>query len=312
MVYAVIGSGGVGGYYAARLVSAGATVHLLARSAAAALSRDGLTLQSVDGDRHLPTGGRFVVHEDWATMPSAEVVVVAVKAAANPQVVPRLSAVAAEGGTVVLVQNGIDGEPAYAAALPGREVLGGLAFLASQRTAPTVVQHIGYGALTLAAYRPGYAPGPVGPGGQRLAADLQRAGTPAVLAEDLLAARWTKLVWNIPFNGLTVLLGARTDALVADPAARRLAAGVMAEVVEAAAADGRPLPAGTARAMLAATDAMAPYAPSMKVDYDERRPLELGAIYRAPLARAAAAGAAMPRTAALADALTFLDARNRA
>jgi 2-dehydropantoate 2-reductase len=87
---------------------------------------------------------------------------------------------------------------------------------------------------------------------------------------------------------------------------------VIAEVVEAAAADGRPLPAGTARAMLAATDAMAPYAPSMKVDYDERRPLELGAIYRAPLARAAAAGAAMPRTAALADALTFLDARNQA
>lgn len=313
MTYAVIGAGGVGGYYTGQLLRAGATVHLLARSGAHELRRDGLTIRSADGDgdAHFPTDGGLTVHDDWRTLPAADVALVCVKASANAQVAAQLAAVVPEGGTVVLVQNGIDAEPEYAAALPGRQVLGGLAFLASQRTAPAVVDHYGYGALTLAAYRDSYAPTAIGPGGMRLAADLSRAGTPAVLADDLLTARWTKLVWNIPFNGLTVLLDTRTDAIMADADSLPLVAELMAEVVAAAAADGRLLPDGTVDGMLAATRAMAPYAPSMKVDFDHRRPLELGAIYTAALARARRSGTAMPRTAMLATALAFLDARNR-
>ena len=128
---------------------------------------------------------------------------------------------------------------------------------------------------------------------------------------DLGVARWRKLVWNIPFNGLSVVLDASTDELLADPATRRLVTDLMDEVIDAAAAVRSRVDPSFRDQMLATTDAMTPYAPSMKLDHDAGRMLEIEAIYDAPLAAAAAAGGAMPKTAALRDQLRFVEGRDR-
>ena len=309
--YAVIGVGGVGGFYGMHLARTGVQVHFLIRSGVA----PGAALELASGDRNwsLQPGIDCQVHADWSDIPEVDTVIVAVKATANDEVIPRIANIVRPGGAVVIAQNGLDAEPRYAAALPDDvDVIGGLAFLASHRSSPTSFVHVDYGALTLGRYREGYRAAASSAAMVALADDLARADVPVVLTSDLLSARWQKLVWNIPFNGLSVLLDARTDALMADGAATGLVRDLMAEVVSAAHADDRELPGELLDHMIAMTRVMKPYAPSMKLDYDSGRPLEVDAMYRAPLARARRAGAAMPRTAMLADSLTFLAARRRA
>jgi len=306
--YAVIGTGGVGGFYGIHLARTGSTVHFLIRSAGD--PRAPLTLRSGDRTWQVQPGRDCTVHRRVATMPQVDVVLVAVKATANQQVAAAAGSLVRPGGGLVLLQNGIGCEPLYAAGMPGgSELVGGLAFLASHRDSPSSFVHVDYGALTLGRYAEGYQPTAAGPVMRRLADDLARAEVPVALVDDLLAARWQKLVWNIPFNGLSVLLDARTDALMGNQASRSLIADLMAEVVAAAAADGRVLPANLAEQMLALTATMKPYAPSMKLDYDAGRPMEVEAMYAAAIERAGRSGAGMPRTQMLADALTFMGVR---
>ena len=163
----------------------------------------------------------------------------------------------ADGG-ILLVQNGIGVEPDFAAAAPGREVLGGLAFLCSRRISPRQIEHLDYGTLTIAAHTAEDAAAGVTPLMRAIAADLGAAGTQAVLDEDLVRARWRKLMWNIAFNPLSVILDATTDELVADPAALDLIRTLMAEVAAAAAAEGRDLPHALIDDLVAATARMAP------------------------------------------------------
>ena len=127
---------------------------------------------------------------------------------------------------------------------------------------------------------------------------------------DLHQARWQKLVWNIPYNGLSVLLGASTTPLMADADSRELIKALMAEVVQGAIACGHDIPAGYADHLFMVTERMPDYWPSMYHDFLHKRPLELAAIYARPLAAARAAGCEMPRIEALYRSLSFIDRRN--
>jgi len=131
------------------------------------------------------------------------------------------------------------------------------------------------------------------------------------LAEDLLTARWKKLVWNIPFNGLSVVLGAATDEMIANKHTRALAEVLMNEVLLGAqAVHQRRISPGFVQEMLAATAKMKPYRTSMKLDYDAGRPLEVEAIFGTPLRLAQQAGASVPHLEMLYQQLKFLDARS--
>ena len=118
-------------------------------------------------------------------------------------------------------------------------------------------------------------------------------------------------MWNLPYNRLSVLLNAGTEALMADPDSRGLIRSIMLEACGAAAACGHPLPDGLVDRMLAVTDHMPNYLPSMYHDHANGRPMELDAIYAATLAAAAGVGFAMPKTEALNQMLRFLSAHNR-
>ena len=121
-------------------------------------------------------------------------------------------------------------------------------------------------------------------------------------------ARWRKLVWNIPFNGLSVVLDASTQEMLASTPIRSLVTDLMDEVIAAARACGSDVDPSFRDEMLATTDAMTPYAPSMKLDHDAGRALEIAAIYDAPIAAASPAGAPMRKVEVVRDQLRHLNA----
>ena len=209
------------------------------------------------------------------------------------------------GATVVVLQNGLGTEERVRREVPAAgAVIGGLCFVCAHRIRPGRADHLDYGAVTLAPLEPeGTAQA------QAVATDLAAAGVESSVAAELGTARWRKLVWNIPFNGLCTLLDATTAELVADGASRALVSDLMDEVVSAARAVGHDLPLGARDEMLGLTERMRPYAPSMKLDHDAGRPLEVDAIYGAPIRAARSAGAPMHRVEVLEAALRFLGQR---
>lgn len=304
--YAVVGMGAVGGLYGGRLAAAGHAVHFLVRSGASAIRATGLHVTSVDGDIVLD---EVQVHDHVEEVPAVDVVIVAIKTTANWALAELLPALAGPDSTVVMFQNGLGAEEQALAAVPAATVLGGLCFVCSLQRGPGRIEHVDYGAVTVAEHRSDGTPAGITPAVERLVDDLGGAGVRTSAAPDLVLARWKKLVWNVPYNGLSVVLDAGTDELMADLSARALVHALMQEVQTGAASQGRTIPDAFVEQMLADTEAMTPYRTSMKLDFDQGRPLELDAIYREPVERAVAAGSAMPRVEALAHALAFLDAR---
>jgi 2-dehydropantoate 2-reductase len=237
-----------------------------------------------------------------------DAVMVAVKTTANAALPELLAPFDRPGTTVVVLQNGLGVEATVAGLVPAATVLGGLCFVCSHKVGPGHVRHLDYGFMTVAQHTSDGSPAGVTGEVAAVVQDLQASGTDAIADPDLALARWRKLVWNVPFNGLSVVLNAATDRLIGDPAIRALAGGVMQEVVDGAlAVTGRPLEADVVDRMLTHTETMIPYAPSMKLDYDAGRPMEIDAIYGAPRRAAEAAGCPMPRSATLEAQLRFLD-----
>ena len=303
----IIGTGAIGGFYGLMLAKAGHDVHFLLRSEYQAVVANGLRLNSaVHGQLHLQPVQAW---GDPAEMPPCDWLLVGAKTTSNAQLAPVITRLSRSGTRVVLLQNGLAVEEQLRPLLPDNlHLLGGLCFICTHRAAPGVIEHQALGAVNL-----GYHSGPAR-AGESLAiveegAELFRsAGLESVAMADLQQARWQKLVWNVPYNGLSVLLGAGTTRLMANADSRALILELMREVVQGAAACGQVLPEGYPEKLLATTERMPDYLPSMYHDFQHKRPLELQAIYAAPLAAAAAAGCELPKMRMLHQALRFLDA----
>ena len=305
----IIGSGAIGGFYGLMLARAGFDVHFLLRSEFAAVASQGLQVNSaVHGNLHLDN---VQAYQSAADMPPCDWLLIGAKTTSNAELAPLISQAAAPGAKVVLMQNGLAVEDELRPLLPDSlHLLGGLCYICAHRSAPGVVEHQALGSVNL-----GYHSGPASDADSRLqileqgSALFQAAGLDSTAMAELNQARWQKLVWNVPYNGLAVLLNSATTALMGNGDSRTLIQAIMQEVVDAASACGYQLPAGFAGKLLAATDRMPDYLPSMYHDFALQRPLELHAIYAAPLAAAAQAGCAMPRTEMLYQTLRFLEQR---
>ncbi len=304
--YAILGTGALGGFYGARLCRSGADVHFLVHSDFEQVHRHGLVIDSKDGDFVLPT---VQAYHDVREMPRCDVVVVALKATQNQLLPSLLPPVLADRGVVLLMQNGLGGEEEAAQAAPGHAVLAGLSFLCSNKVGPGHIRHLDYGSVRFAAYSPDSAPVGVRERMRDIAQDFADAGIQVDTKDDLLLARWQKLVWNIPMSGLSVVLDTDTQKLMADPHTRALIEDLMREVVAGARACGRHIHDTFVGKMIDMTLAMPAYRASMKIDFDEGKPMEVEAIYGNPLRAARQAGAAMPLVETLYRQLKFLDAR---
>jgi 2-dehydropantoate 2-reductase len=304
--YAVIGVGAIGGYYGARLAAAGHKVHFLARTDYDHLRVKGLRVDSSAGGITL---AEVSVFERPEQVPEVDVVVLAVKTTDTDSALPLLAPLVGEGTAVLVLQNGLGVEAPIAATVPGTPVIGGMCFICSNKVGPGHIRHLDYGRVTVGEHTDDPAGAGVTPWVEAISTDLEGAGLPVQRIENLVSGRWHKLVWNIPYNGLSVVLDAGTDELMGDPHTRTLVEELMHEVVTAAGACGHPIEAGFAKDMLTTTDVMRPYKTSMKLDAEAGRPLEIEAIYRTPVSMAERAGYRMTRTAMLLSELEFLDAR---
>jgi 2-dehydropantoate 2-reductase len=306
----IIGTGAIGGFYGVMLARAGFDVHFLLRSEFDAVARDGLTVDSqVHGLLKLDKVQAYACAAD---MPPCDWLLIGAKTTGNGGVASAIVQAAAPGAKVLLLQNGLGVEDALRAELPDAlHLLGGLCFVCVHRTGPGQITHQAFGAVNIG-YHSGPADAPTRKHWVEQGASLfHQAGIDSVAMDNLDQARWQKLVWNVPYNGLSVLLNASTTPLMADADSRALIQGLMAEVVQGAQACGHVLPEGYAEHLLKVTGHMPDYRPSMYHDFTERRPLELDAIYARPLATALAAGCDMPKVRALYHALAFIDRNNR-
>jgi 2-dehydropantoate 2-reductase len=307
----IIGTGAIGGFYGLMLARAGYDVHFLLRSEYEAVRQNGLQVNSaVHGSLHLDS---VQAYRAAADMPKCDWLLIGAKTTSNAELAPLIAEAAAEDAKVVVLQNGLGIEAGLRQMLPDNvHLLGGLCFICAHRSALGVVEHQALGGVNL-----GYHSGPTeGLEHQQALVEegvalFRAAGVGSNPAANLDQARWQKLVWNLPYNGLSVLLDAGTKPLMANSDSRALVRSIMLEACGAAAACGHPLPEGLVDRMLMTTDHMPNYLPSMYHDQAHGRPMELDAIYAAPLAAAASAGFAMPKTEALYQALCFLSTRDR-
>lgn len=301
MIYSIIGTGGIGGYYGGCLARAGKEVHFLLHKDYNFVREHGLQVNSCRGDFHLDGVNAY---DNSADMPASDVVIVALKSINNPLLKDLLPPLLKPDTLVLLIENGIGVEAQVQAMFPQALLAAGLAFICTAKTGPGVVHHQDLGKLTIAPYTPGAE--------QRTAEvirDFTEAGVKAVTAE-YLEARWKKQVWNMPFNGMTVALNTSTDALMANPSTAALIRAQMLEVIAAARALGvKNIDENFADLMLEMTAGMKPYAPSMKLDHDFGRPMEIGAIYTEALRQAREAGCPMPRLEMLEAQLRFIEGR---
>lgn len=285
MKYAIIGTGAIGGYYGGKLANAGFDVHFLLHSDYDYVRQHGIQVNSCNGDFHLDAPN---IYNNVEEMPKVDVVIVALKSTNNHLLRQLLAPLLNPDTLVLMIQNGIGIEPDVEKLFPDAWLAAGLAFICSNKTKPGIVDHLFYGNINIGNYS---APKPVI---DTLIADFDKAGVKA-FDVDYLEARWKKAVWNMPFNGMSVVLNAQTDQLLADASTRTLIKAQMMEVVMAANALGvENIDEAFADKMIANTDAMVPYSPSMKLDHDYHRPMEVYYLYTRPIQEAASAGVDMP------------------
>jgi 2-dehydropantoate 2-reductase len=310
--YAMIGTGAIGGYYGACLQRGATEVHFLLHSDYDQVVQQGLAIESIAGNFALP---QVQAHRTTATMPPIDVVVIALKTTQNSLLPELLAPILGPQTAILTLQNGFGIEDDLAQCVGSRPILGGLCFICANKVGPGTIRHLEYGHVLLGQYHPDHQPAEVSSLVRAIAADFQAGQVDIEVTDDLRLARWRKLVWNIPFNGLSVVMNATTDKMIADPNIRQLAEHLMSEVLEAARQDGEALSPGQGRhlsedlipQMIVHTDQMTPYRTSMKIDFDEGRLLEVEAILGNPLRAAQAVGAAVPRIEMLYHQLKAID-----
>jgi 2-dehydropantoate 2-reductase len=286
---AIVGAGALGGYYGARLAQHGHEVHFLIRGDYDAVRKNGLVVRSCNGDFTLPPN-RVKAYRSPADMPKVDLVVVTLKTTSNDQIESLVRPLLHETTTVLTLQNGLGNEDHLARLFGPARILGGIAFVCINRKGPGVIEHTSHGLIRVGSF----AGGAADPRAAQVARFFTESQVRCETVENLLATRWLKLAWNIPFNGLGAVMDLTTDRLIGTQAGEALVRTLIAEVIAAAAADGVVLPPDTIDNQINPTREMGAYRSSMQVDRQEHRPLEFEAILGEPLRRAKAKGVATP------------------
>jgi 2-dehydropantoate 2-reductase len=317
MKIAVVGCGAVGSFYGAKLCRDGHDVHFLLRSDYDVVRRKGVLIRSKQSD--------FQVQPKCATEPQAigpsDLVLVALKATANEELPRLLPPLVAKRTAVITLQNGLGVEEQLSATVMPEQVLGGLAFVCLNRVEPGVVHHIDHGNIVLGEYaRDAYSRT------REIAFIFNHARIKCEVTSDLARARWEKLIWNIPFNGLGVASAAgldaaftgrieteerqaclTTDLLLADAGWTKLVRDLMAEIIAIARALGHKVEEAQAEVNIERTLTMGAYKPSTLLDFERGQPLELKSMFLEPLRCAREAGVWTPRLEALCAVLSGLN-----
>lgn len=285
---AIVGAGAVGCYYGGMLARAGEDVHFLMRSDLGHVREHGLTIHTRGEALHLPKVQASASTEEIGP---CDFVIIALKATGNLALEKLVPPLLGPETALLTLQNGLGNDEFLAERWGTERVMGGLCFVCLNRTAPGVIEHFDHGSISIGEFR--CAP----QARTRVIVEaFARAGMDANVVENLLTERWRKLLWNIPFNGLSIAAGGATVAdVMADPGLHDLARNLMSEVLDAARWLGHQIPDSFADFQIERSGSMGAYKPSSMLDWELGHPVEVEAIWGEPLRQGVSAGAKMGR-----------------
>jgi 2-dehydropantoate 2-reductase len=293
----IFGTGGIGGYFGARLQASGETVVFAARGAFAEALRDnGLQVHSQQGDLHL---SEMELYDPEQTKP-VDVVLICTKMGALAEAIEAVRPVLHEDTAVIPLQNGVESVDLLAAALPADNVLGGVAYISAHIEEPGVIRHNTEHARIVFGELSGEATGRA----LDLRNRLERAGLGVVLSDDIRRALWEKFVTLAPLAGACSFYRKDIGGVRAEAEGRRLLQDLAGECIAVGRAQSIALPDDVEEKTVARFDELGgAVKPSMLVDLERGKPLELEWLTGATVRLGAAAGVPTPASSRVYEAL---------
>jgi 2-dehydropantoate 2-reductase len=303
---AIMGSGGVGGYFGARLAHGGADVTFIARGAhLAALRANGLTIASDHDPLHIP---EVVATDDPATIGPVDIVLFGVKLWDTEAAARQILPIVTPDTGVISFQNGVQKDDLLRPIIGPNALIGGVAYVGTTIARPGVIAQTG----TMQRLLFGEYDGRVSARTTVLLEACRAGGINAEISPDIRREIWQKFVFLVGLSGATASMRRTLGPIRENPLTRKFLSDVMEEVVAVGRAHGVALPADFAAQRLAFADSLPPdMTASMHHDLEQGRPLELEWLSGAVVDLGAAVGVPTPANRAVRDIL-LLHAGGRA
>lgn len=289
MRLAVIGAGGVGGYFGGKLAHGGADVAFIVRGKTLeALRTNGLRVDSINGDFVLP---KVNATDDPKSVGPVDVVLLAVKTSQIPEVLQNIAPLIGDGTAVIPMENGMDA-PEQVANAAGREhAMGGLCAIVSFIAAPGHIRHVASDPFLMFGELNNAKSDRV----TRIQQAMTAAGVVAEVPADIHRAMWTKFLFIAPLSGIGAVTRVPAGVWRAMPELRDLAQRAVAEIIAVANARGVQLAPDAIEATMGRYDSLAPDATSsLQRDIMQGKPSELDAQLGAVVRMGREAGVATP------------------
>lgn len=306
MRIAIMGAGGIGSYYGARLQDGGADVTFIARGEhLRAMQRDGLTIEDASPLR-LP---KVAATDDPSSVAPVDVALVCVKLKDTEAAGRAIKPILKQGAAVISLQNGVQKDDILAPIVGREALLGGAAYISAFVTKPGTVKKLGQ--LERLAF--GEYDNSRSPRAEAFLAACKAGGINADIPANMLLELWQKFTFLTGTSSVTASMRSTIGPIRENPLTRQFILDVMREVVAVGRARGVPLAPDFAETRLAVLDSLAPeMQASMAVDLGQGKPLELPWLAGAVVDLGAKAGVATPCCRAVRDILTlYVDGQKR-
>jgi 2-dehydropantoate 2-reductase len=306
MKIAVIGAGGVGGYFGGRLAAAGNDVTFVARGAhLKAMREKGLQILSALGDVHIqPVSVAENIHE----VESADLVLISVKLWDLESLAGSLSHLVGRGATILSLQNGIQKDDILRKSLPSASIVGGACYIQSVIAEPGVIRHSGMlQRLVFGEYD--------GKQSTRLNVFLEaamQAGIDAEISNDIQRVLWQKFIFLVGLSGTTTSIRQPIGPILKNSQTRSFLLDVVREVVNVGRASGISLPENFADQQMGVFDGLPEtMTSSMHHDLQQGNRLELPWLSGAVAALGESHGIPSPCNRAISDILAIYSSGTR-
>jgi 2-dehydropantoate 2-reductase len=273
MKFLIHGTGGVGGFFGAKLFQSGEDVWFLARGKHLEVSRTkGLRVLSTQGDITIP---RHRVTGTVSDVGPVDVVLFCVKSYDTETAAEQLKPFVTDNTVIIPLQNGVDNEDKIKAILPNTLVYGGAAYISVRITAPGEITETG------GAQRIVFGPmdGVITDRAKEILAIFQKAGTKAELKTDMVAELWRKFIFITSFGAFTAVSRLSNGEILAVPQTTNLVFDAMKEVEAIAHAKGIGVEALDREKVIAGLKRFYPNTrSSMYFDLINEKPMEVEAL----------------------------------
>jgi 2-dehydropantoate 2-reductase len=295
---AIMGSGGVGGYFGARLVQGGADVHFVARGTHLAAMRErGLAIEGGPQPVHLP---KVNVTDDPKTIGPVDAVMFCVKLWDTESAARQLLPLMQPATAVISFQNGVQKDDMLRPIVGKEALLGGVAYVGTTIGRPGVIVQTGSVERLVFGEYDGRRSARV----EAFYAACRRGGINAEISDDIRRSIWEKYVSLVAMSGATTSMRRTIGPIRTNPLTRQFLLDLAREVVAVGRAHGVALPEDYAEARLAFFDSWPPeMTTSMHHDLQQGKPLELRWLSGGVVELAAAVGVATPVNRAVRDIL---------